>query len=320
MTAAVRGRAAIVAVVALLAASASCTGSAERSSDAAEGAGGNASAAEVFPARFTAGPTGGAPSVDLRPDSGMVATECSFSHESENDPIVFPGEPGAAHHHNFFGNTTTDAFSTTETLLAGDTTCRAKADTAAYWAPALSRNGTWLQPISSDAYYRVAPGVAATEVQAYPQGLMMIGGDAHATEPQPTEIVAWACDRSRKVSSTPPTCPEGAGLTLRVVYPDCWNGRDLDTEDHRLHVAYSDESGCPESHPVAMPQLTFVVHYPVTGPPDGLGLSPGSLLGGHADFVNTWNQEALEREVENCLRRGLVCKRPGGTGGSPPQF
>lgn len=277
-------------------------------------------AARAIPARFDDGPTGGAPNVDLRPDSGMFATECEFSHESNDDPIVFPGEEGGAHHHNFFGNTTTDFTSTIESLLGAPSTCRQREDTAAYWAPALSRDGVFLEPISSDAYYRVARGVDPADVEPYPPGLMMIAGDGHAMEPQSLDVVAWACDRSRRVSDAPPECPEGAELTMRVTFPDCWNGEDTDSEDHKSHVAYSGEGGCPGSHPVAMPLLTFVVHYPVTGSVEGLGLSPGSLLHGHADFVNTWDQEGLEREIDHCLRKGLVCSSPGGTGGSPPLF
>lgn len=251
----------------------------------------------------------------------MFATECKYSHSSDDDPIVFPGQQGAAHHHDFFGNTTTDF---TSTVLSLDTTestsCRLRTDTAAYWAPAVSRDGAWLEPISSDAYYRAADGVGADRIQPYPPGLMMISGDAHAESPQDLRIVAWACDRSLRVSATPPSCPDGSHLTVRVTFQDCWDGKRTDSEDHRAHVTYSGPEGCPESHPVAMPQLTFVVHYPHSGPTEGLGLSPGSILGGHADFVNSWDQHSLQTEIDKCLKRGVICDPPGGTGGSPPTF
>ena len=35
--------------------------------------------------------------------------ECRASHAAADDPIVFPGRPGAAHLHEFFGNQTTNA-------------------------------------------------------------------------------------------------------------------------------------------------------------------------------------------------------------------
>lgn len=57
---------------------------------------------------------------------------CRSSHRAGNDPIVFPGQTGASHIHEFFGNRTTNANSTVETLRAGATTCDPLADKAAY--------------------------------------------------------------------------------------------------------------------------------------------------------------------------------------------
>jgi hypothetical protein len=58
---------------------------------------------------------------------------------------------------------------------------------------------------------------------------------------------------------------------------------------------------------VVIPQLTFEVHYPVTGDPAGLALASGGVHGVHADFVNAWDQAALAREVRICLNGGKVC-------------
>jgi Domain of unknown function (DUF1996) len=43
---------------------------------------------------------------------------CEFSHRSADDPIVFPGQIGAAHSHDFFANRSTSADSTYESLRA----------------------------------------------------------------------------------------------------------------------------------------------------------------------------------------------------------
>src|SRR5262245_7000300 len=42
---------------------------------------------------------------------------CAYSHSASDDPIVFPGMPGASHRHDFGGNPSTSAYSTPETLL-----------------------------------------------------------------------------------------------------------------------------------------------------------------------------------------------------------
>ena len=36
--------------------------------------------------------------------------------------------------------------------------------------------------------------------------------------------------------------------TSRVTFPGCWNGRDLDSADHKRHLAYATSGRCPRSH------------------------------------------------------------------------
>ncbi|MFM8563141.1 MAG: DUF1996 domain-containing protein, partial [Acidimicrobiia bacterium] len=124
---------------------------------------------------------------------GQFVVECPFSHVLPDDPIVYPGEPGASHMHVFFGNTGADADSTLESLLEDGTTCEQALDTASYWAPALYHDDVMLAPEKSVAYYRAGLDVDPTEVVAFPAGLSMIAGDPAATEPQPTSVVAWSC-------------------------------------------------------------------------------------------------------------------------------
>jgi len=248
-----------------------------------------------------------------RPIAGPQGTqaqflvECLYSHAAMDDPIVFPGQPGQSHLHVFFGNTDVDAFTTTADLVGGETTCDQRQDTAAYWAPALMRNGMNLTPIKSTAYYRPGLDVDPTTVQPYPVGLVMVAGDAGAVAEQPVEIVAWTCGAGIERAVTPPTCSEDRALRLLVTFPDCWDGVNLDSPDHHAHVAYSSGGLCPEGYPVPVPQLQFGVEYPVHGDPTGLVLASGGLLTGHADFMNGWDQAKLESEIALCLHRDLVC-------------
>lgn len=250
------------------------------------------------PDRPITGPQGAVP---------QFVVECGFSHAAMDDPIVYPGQPGASHLHVFFGNREVDAHSTTATLLTGTTTCDQSEDLAAYWAPALLRDGESLDPVKSTAYYRPGLGVDPTTVQAYPVGFQMVAGNSGATGEQPVSIVAWSCGVGIARESTPPVCPEGRDLRLIVTFPDCWDGVHLDSPDHHAHVAYSSGGACPSAWPVPVPQLQLSVEYPVTGPTDGLMLASGGLLSGHADFMNGWEQDELERQVAICLHREVVC-------------
>jgi hypothetical protein len=238
---------------------------------------------------------------------GQFVVECGLSHLAPDDPIVHPGHAGRSHLHAFFGAIGVDADSTHAELLAGGTTCEQRLDTASYWAPALvSADRTVHEPVGSVAYYRAGPGVDPASVVAYPADFTMIAGDSVATEPQATSVVAWTCGTGSAREVTPPDCRGAPSLRMIVTYPDCWDGERLRSPTFTEHTAYSHDGACPSSHPVAIPQLQFAVDYPPVDPA-GLQLTSGSILGGHADFWNGWDQAKLESEVELCIRRDLVC-------------
>lgn len=250
---------------------------------------------------------------------GQFVIECGFSHRAPDDPIVHPGRPGRSHDHDFFGNTSTDAHSDLSSLLAGGTTCRSRTDTASYWAPTLLADGVPVEPTGSHAYYRAAPGVPPGRVKAHPAGLMVVAGDMAATAPQDTDLVGWACGVSSRQYPTPPACSPSTPLRAVVTFPDCWDGTHLDSADHRSHMANSSDGTCPDSHPVHVPQLTFAITYPVWGDRDDLMLSSGSPMSLHADFVNSWDQDELERRVQHCIRSERVCSLASNRS-DPPRF
>jgi Domain of unknown function (DUF1996) len=237
----------------------------------------------------------------------QFVVECGFSHARPDDPIVHPGHSGRSHQHVFFGNTTTDADSTVDTLAAGATTCDQPLDLASYWAPALLDHGQMVVPTTAVAYYRPGVGIDPATVDPYPYGLAMLGGDQVAAEPQSLDVVAWSCGTGSVREVTPPTCPSGRPLRMAVSFPDCWDGERLDSPDHVGHMARSAGGACPDSHPVPVPQLLLTISYPVTGGGHDLSLASGSLLTGHADFLNAWHEDKLRTEVELCIRRGVTC-------------
>jgi hypothetical protein len=238
----------------------------------------------------------------LHRGGGYFAVVCGFSHRNQDDPIVFAGQRNRSHDHTYFGNTSTDAFSTPASLReAGRTTCRLRADTAAYWAPTLFINGRAIEPLGAVAYY-----VRRTfdQVQAFPAGLKVIAGSAAARSAQSQRVTFWSCGRrgAREVSSTVPTCTglSRSNLRLTVNFPNCWDGRRLDSADHQSHMAYSVDGRCTESYPVEVPALSLVIYYPVTGTA-AAELSSGGQFSGHADFVNAWDQRTLEALVDRYL-------------------
>jgi Domain of unknown function (DUF1996) len=234
---------------------------------------------------------------------------CRYSHQAPDDPIVFPGKPGASHQHTFVGNVTTDAFSSFGSLRSGDTTCMRADDTAAYWVPALYQGTTEILPVAATVYYR--RGTLA-EVSTFPNNLRMIAGDAKATSPQGMRITFWSCGVASGVDRTAdvPTCPDtrGSFLRLHIRFPECWDGRRLDSPDHTSHMAYATRAGCPATHPVEVPQITQIYRYPTRGG-EGFSLASGGVYSAHADFVNAWNPGALRKLVQGCLNELKHCGR-----------
>jgi hypothetical protein len=234
---------------------------------------------------------------------------CRYTHQASDDPIVFPGQPGASHQHTFVGNVTTNAFSSFGSLRSSATTCRRQDDTAAYWVPALYQGTTEVLPVAATVYYR--RGTLA-EVSRFPNNLRMIAGDAKATTPQELRVTFWSCgvESGMGRSSTVPTCPSmrGSFLRLHIRFPECWDGRNLDSADHTSHMAYATRAGCPSTHPVEVPQITQIYRYPTRGG-EGFVLSSGGQFSAHADFVNAWNPGALEKLVNDCLNALVHCGR-----------
>ena len=240
--------------------------------------------------------------------------ECPLSHRLQDDPIVYPNEPGAAHLHEFFGNVTTDATSTYGSLRDAGTTCSFRRDTSAYWTPALSIDGAIVAPNDFDFYY-ITITSPHERVRAFPRGLRVIAGDAHATEEQPRGVVQWTCDGSDSDPLTrPPDDCGGRDLVARVKFPDCWDGERLDSRNHRAHMAYSVEREgsewhrCPRSHPVPVPKLIYRLQWPIQSG-EGVELSSGPARSLHADFFNSWDQRALRRLVRTCIQAGVNCGR-----------
>ncbi len=245
--------------------------------------------------------------VDLR---GVNFIEnCRFSHRAPDDPIVFPGRAGASHDHTFVGNRSTNASSNFGSLRSSGTTCMRTSDTAAYWVPTLYQGANAVLPEGATIYYR--RGTLA-EVQTFPNNLRMIAGDATATAPQGMRVTSWSCGAASGLAPTSniPTCPEARGsfLRLHVRFPSCWDGRRLDSADHKSHMAYALGRSCPSTHPVSVPAITQIYRYPTRGG-EGFSLASGSQFSAHADFINAWETGELRKLVDDCLNALVHCGR-----------
>jgi Domain of unknown function (DUF1996) len=245
---------------------------------------------------------------------GQFVIRCPYSHTLMDDPIVDPGRPGASHSHDFFGNRTTDAYSTMASMLAGRTTCRATSDTAGYWSPTVSIRGTAIRPTFMKIYYLGDPDL---RVETIPPGLQMVGGSKTATTAGDNPHVHWYCGEKGPIKTPrelqPYDCAPYAsypfvdGVVAVVDMPSCWDGAGLSPE----HVEYPVGGNCPAGWH-QLPRLSERVHLGVMDPLDAdgqvaLSLSSGPYWTMHADFWNTWQQSRLDDLVSRCLDVHVHC-------------
>ena len=249
---------------------------------------------------------------------------CRFSHQAPDDPIVFPGKPGRR-------------TSTRSSAIARRARSRRSARFARGRRPACvrttrprtgSRRSTKgrrrSSPRRATIYYR--RGTLA-EVSPFPNNLRMIAGDATATSPQGMRVTFWSCGIAGGVdrSATVPTCPNtrGSFLRLHIRFPECWDGRSLDSVDHKSHMAYATRAGCPSTHPVEVPQITQIYRYATQGG-EGFSLASGgqySAPRGLRERVEAGRAAQARRglpERARPLRARLAPSRRAGRGPGPP--
>ncbi|KAL1880210.1 hypothetical protein VTK73DRAFT_6038 [Phialemonium thermophilum] len=98
------------------------------------------------------------------------------------------------------------------------------------------------------------------------------------------------------------------GVRFELMFPSCWNGKDLDSPNHKDHVAYPDlvmEGDCPEGYPIRLPGLFYEVIWETDlfkGVPGEFVIANGDVrgFGYHADFITGWNQDFLQQAVDTC--------------------
>jgi hypothetical protein len=262
--------------------------------------------------------------------AGAFSVKCTYSHTLPDDSIVHYGQPGVTMVHEFFGNTKTDAYSTSDTLLTNKvTTCDQAADISAYWVPQLKRAAGIVTPDFAKTYYKNDQPVVP--LSAIPAGLEMLAGDHMSTGPKPQ--INYLCRGSNYTTIAPTNCPvvtDSKGtysqLDISIHFPDCWDGVTLrpSAPTFKNNMTYRNSDGtCPAAFPVKIPELQVNVQYSLGQNPDlstaQLSMDPmmmngtltpewGSLYTAHADFINGWKADVMQSyAINNCANNTRDC-------------
>jgi hypothetical protein len=211
------------------------------------------------------------------------------------DPIVSPGVFPSAHEHMGWCASDVTPTTTVEDLLNEPTLCQLPSDHNAYWMPTLyNSSGARVLPSVTFTYYKNLP-VSYSTTEPFPSGLKMVAGG----EDFPNPKTFWDCFDSNppgKFTTEIPRCLTD-DLQVRLAFPNCWDGVNLDSADHRSHVVFPVGSSCPMNFPHKIPFLHFFARWspPAGGP--GWHLSDGHIVP-HADaFIAS----PLAEQVSRCL-------------------
>ena len=81
-------------------------------------------------------------------------------------------------------------------------------------------------------------------------------------------------------------------MEISISFQSCWDGVNLDSPDHKSHVAFpqgeEDDAPCPSSHPVRIPRLDFFIRWFNTKPARWEFSKVDEPLRFHADYISGW--------------------------------
>lgn len=98
------------------------------------------------------------------------------------------------------------------------------------------------------------------------------------------------------------------GVRFELMFPSCWNGKDLDAPDHKSHMAFPDQvmsGNCPPGFETRVPSLFFETIWNTQefiGQEGQFVISNGDVLGYgyHGDFMEAWEPGFLEQAINTC--------------------
>jgi hypothetical protein len=257
------------------------------------------------------------------------AEECGRNtelHRNSDNVVTAPGQAGGAEHeHDYVGNLSTDAFSTDRSLAAAATTCGPDNRSAYSWPVLrLVEDVGDVEGVVTDAEGVLLPdsvsvtysGNPTMSVVAMPRFLRAETGNARAVSRGGgrTELVSWSCsDTPGRSTDRYPVCPPGESIVRTFTFPSCWDGRRVDSPDHRAHLRFTAADGsCPPAT-FAIPRLRIELRYPAL--PAGsfvIDTAPDedfAPVTDHAHHVNVVS-DAHMREIVRCLEGEAPCAEP----------
>ncbi|WP_406168040.1 DUF1996 domain-containing protein [Streptomyces sp. NBC_00996] len=275
--------------------------------------------------------------------TGTFTTNCGVNANkvfNTDNVIVAPGVTNGAHHtHDYVGNQKINALSNNDNFLQGGSSCQNKNDLSAYYWPVLrlqdgtqefdqnqdggGKEGNVGKILTAQQAQIKYVGSRTSKVVAMPQFLRIITGDAKTTTNGLANANAhWSCtgfENKVQLTEQYPICPQGSKVVRTFAFQSCWDGQNIDSANHRTHVAFADANGNCQNGFKAIPQLTMRLVYDVPAPTiengqlknpyavDGFPEQLHKAATDHDDFISITTGR-LANKIANCINRGQRCR------------
>jgi hypothetical protein len=159
-------------------------------------------------------------------------------------------------------------------------------------------------------------GSPVSRVRAMPKFLRVLSGDAKEGANGPANArAAWTCTGFEdRLIDKYPICPEGSKVERIHDFPSCWDGKNIDSANHRTHIVFPDANGRCGRGFVAVPQLRVTLTYDIPHDVqvagqykvDSFPEEHHNPVSDHDDFANVMSQRIMWRLV-NCVNSGRTC-------------
>jgi hypothetical protein len=174
-------------------------------------------------------------------------------------------------------------------------------------------DGEIIEPESAELKFI---GGGADQVAAMPLGLRVLYGDAKQSTNGPANArPSWTCTGFEdRLTDLYPICPKGSKVERIHAFPNCWDGKNTDSENHRTHIVFADRQGkCPQGFK-NVPQLQVTLVYDIPQDVqqakqykvDAFAQEKHNPRSDHDDFANVMSRQIMGRLV-NCINSGKVC-------------